>query len=498
MKPQLQARMTQQLALTPQLQQAIRLLQLSAQELAEEIEKSIESNPLLEYCDPNDDITSETPSLTTPMDQTNPSIEETLPAATTSIEQHDVIAEEDSWQGESSAFSHADDDWDPTSEMKDPAAQGLRQHLIWQMQLTPLSPLDKAIATAIIDAINEDGYLTIDLADIQASLGAVNANVELDEIEAVLHRVQQFDPLGVGSRTLQEFLLLQLKQLPATPVHQDATRVITLHLDWLAQHDDKRLKQCYHWDDAHLSAVVTCIRSLSPRPCYGFVTEDATYTIPDVVISKQREGWVVELNHENTPKIRINAQYEALVKGPRNQPYSQQLREQWQEARWLMKCLQSRNETLLKVATCIMQHQHAFLEHGDIAMQPLILQAIAQATDLHESTVSRVTSKKYIQTPRGVYELKYFFSSHVSTQAGKDYSSTALRALIKQFIDNEEPKKPLSDNTIAQYINTQCGLTLARRTVTKYREAMGIGTSTERKQQASFVKGRKAPAIPTL
>jgi RNA polymerase sigma-54 factor len=458
MKPTLQTRLSQQLTLTPQLQQAIRLLYLSTPDLVDEIQEHLANNPLLELCEENNSVSIDIPI-----------IKETLPSI-----------ESSSWQSTRTGSTKADFDDDTTMDIKDTYDNSLKEHLLWQMRLTPMSEIDQHIAIAIIDAINADGYLACPLSDIAQSIDS--DELDQDEITAVLHRIQQFDPVGVGARNLQEFLLIQFRHLdPHTPGLAEAETIINQHIDLLAQHDYKRLKSVCHFTQQQLTGTIHLIQSLNPRPCHGFSDHEPDYIIPDVVVRKHHDQWVVELNNEYTPNIQINKQYATLTRDNKYKHTTHALRDQLQQAQWLLKSIESRNETLLKVAMCIVEHQKAFLEHGEIAMQPLILQDIATLTELHESTISRITHQKYMQTPRGVYELKYFFSSHLHTTSGKECSSTAIRALIKKLVDGEPPSNPLSDNKIAMLL-AQEGIHIARRTITKYRESLGIGSSGERRK----------------
>lgn len=459
MKTVLQTRLNQQLSLTPQLQQAIRLLQLSSQELLEEIQHGLETNPLLELQEEAEDKEDNINHDQQPMELYNSC-------------QVSSTASKGSYQG--------DDNF--TNDIKDTSDLELHEHLMWQMKMLSLTETDKAIATALIDAIDDAGYLDCSVEDIQQSLGEFDDPIGIDEIEAVLHRIQRFDPLGVGCRNLEEFLILQLDTLGNHDAIKHAKNIIINHLDLLAKHDFRQLRQVSHLREQQLAEAVELIQSLKPRPCHGQENTESHYVIPDVVIRKYQGKWIVELNADCTPRIQINPLYAKYAKENKNQPDTQAMREQLNEARWLLRSLESRNETLLKVATCIMNHQQAFLEQGPEAMKPLILQNIAEATELHESTISRITTQKFIQTPQGLFELKYFFSSQLQTNSGNGCSSTAIRAKIKNIIADEPGHKPYSDNKIATLLKEQHGIKIARRTVTKYREAMGIAPSNERKR----------------
>jgi len=363
------------------------------------------------------------------------------------------------------------------------AAESLQDHLRWQLNLTPMSESDRAVAIAVIDAIGADGYLEATLEELHETLGA-SAELELDEIAVVLKRIQQFDPPGIGARDLRECLLLQLGQLPLEVPHRaDAWRLVDEYLPLLGAHDYNQLLRRMKLGREELQAVIALIRSLNPRPGTHLAPEETEYVVPDVYVRRKSGAWQVELNPDAVPTLRINRRYASMIRRADNSPDNTSLRAHLQEARWFIKSLQSRGETLLKVATSIVERQRAFLEHGDEAMKPLVLHDIAEALGMHESTISRVTTRKYLHTPRGIFELKYFFSSHVSTATGGEASSTAIRAVIRKLIDAEHPQKPLSDSTIAQILSQQ-GINVARRTVAKYREAMNIPPSHERKRLA--------------
>lgn len=448
MKPSMHLNLGQSLTLTPQLQQAIRLLQLSTLELSHEVSEIIESNPMLELDD------------SSPMNQPEPQ-----------------------WQQMGTRSSRASTEDLPDYENYYSAPVSLQDHLTWQMELTPFSEMDRAIATAIIESINEDGFLTSELTDIQQSISMPfgHSSPGLDEIEVVLHRIQRFDPIGCGARSLSECLMLQLGQLSRdTPWISQAEHIIHHHLEWLGQKNYRDLMRKMKLSESELTGVLKLIHSLHPKP--GSIIDDIKpdYVIPDVLVSKQQGRWQVELNPEAIPRLRINANYAALARQVDSKNDSDFMKNHLQEARWFLKSLQSRNETLLKVASRIVHYQQGFLEHGEEAMKPLVLHVIAEDLGLHESTISRVTTQKFMHTPRGVFELKYFFSSHVNTESGGECSSTAIRALIKKLVAAENPRKPLSDNEMAKLIAEQ-GIQVARRTIAKYRESLGIPPSNERK-----------------
>jgi RNA polymerase sigma-54 factor len=357
--------------------------------------------------------------------------------------------------------------------------EGLYEHLEWQKNLTPFSDTDRAIATAIIDAIDERGYLTQSTEDILEAMG--DESVELDEVEAVLKRIQHFDPVGVAARDLSECLFIQLAQYAETTPHIDNARLLIKdYLDLIAGRDFRLLMRKTKLKENELRDAITLIQSLNPRPGLLVTAIDDEYVIPDVTVLKKNGRWVVELNPDNMPKIGVNQQYAAMARSSKNSADSQFIRGHLQEAKWFIKSIESRNETLLKVANCIVQFQQGFFEYGEEAMKPMVLNDIAEAVEMHESTISRVTTQKYMHTPRGLFELKYFFSSHVSTDDGGECSSTAIRAFIKKLVAAENQQKPLSDSKMAQLLADQ-GINVARRTIAKYREAMLIPPSNQRK-----------------
>ena len=496
MKPTLVLKMGQQLTMTPQLQQAIRLLQLSSLDLQQEVQEALEANPLLEMADEgDDDYGSDTQASAG--DDDAPAITLPEPVTLDTLDQHHGEEEgnwneqipselsvdtnwEDIYQTSASSLpSNNDDEWDFTSRTSSDVT--LQSHLEWQINLLPLSEADHQIAIALIDGINPDGYLEESLEDIQAALDP-ELGVELDEIEMVLHRIQQLEPLGIGARNLSECLHLQLIQLPDdTPMLDHAKRVVRDYLELLGSRDFAQLMRRTRLKEDQLRQVVELIQTLNPRPGGEIASGDAEYVIPDVIVRRDQHSWIVELNQEAAPRVRVNSQYASMVKRADNSEDNTYLRNHLQEARWFIKSLQSRNETLLKVATQIVEHQRGFLEHGEEAMKPLVLYDIAEAVGMHESTISRVTTQKFMHTPRGIFELKYFFSSHVSGGDSGEVSSTAIRALIKKLVAAENPKKPLSDSKIAGLLDEQ-GIKVARRTIAKYRESLNIAPSSERKR----------------
>ena len=479
MKPSLQLKVSQSLTMTPQLQQAIRLLQLSSIELQTEIQDALESNMMLELEEEAEEevaperVAEEGGERELNAEMQSENIPEELPVDT---------AWEDIYEGGASYTRSGDPEADYRGfENQDSEDKTLREHLLWQLNLTPTTDTDRAIATAIIDALDDDGYLTSSLEDIREMLDK-DHEVDLDEVQANLHLVQSMEPTGVGARDLRECLLLQLGQLPAeTPWLEQARGLLEEHLDLLAAHDYNQLMRRMKLGRDSLAEVITLIQSLNPRPGGLVHDQRIQYVVPDVYVRKVRGVWRVELNSEAMPRLRINSDYASMIKRADNSSDNNSLKAHLQEARWFIKSLQSRSETLLRVATCIVERQRAFLEYGEEAMKPLILHDVAQALDMHESTISRVTTRKYMHTPRGIFELKYFFSSHVSTDQGGAASSTAIRALIKKLIAAETPERPLSDSKIASLLGDQ-GINVARRTVAKYREAMAIPPSNERKR----------------
>ncbi|MDN3717310.1 RNA polymerase factor sigma-54 [Vibrio breoganii] len=481
MKAALQLKFGQQLAMTPQLQQAIRLLQLSSLELQQEIQEALDSNPLLQVVEDNNQTEEKTDSSQdTPAENVTEASAQDSAELMASNSIGEDLAMDTSWED---VYSSNSGNTGIAADDELPIYQGetqtsLYDHLLWQLELTPFTETDHAIAIAIIDAIDDRGFLTLTTADITASLSL--PDVEEDETVAVLKRVQQFEPLGVGSRNLQECLLLQLNALPDdTPRKQQACEILENYIEHLANRDYKMIVKETKLKESDLIAVLQLIQQLDPRPGSQIGENDIEYVIPDVNVIKVNGKWTVFLNNTSTPKLEVNQHY-ATITGA-NSDDNQYIKDQLQEAKWLIKSLESRNDTLLKVARCIVETQQEFFDKGEEAMQPMILNDVAQAIDMHESTISRVTTQKYMHTPRGIFELKYFFSSHVSNDEGEDKSSTAIRALIKKLVAEENSAKPLSDNKIATLLAEQ-GVKVARRTVAKYRESLGIAPSSQRKR----------------
>jgi len=485
MKQTLQLRLGQQLTMTPQLQQAIKLLQLSSLDLQQEIQQALDSNMMLEVAEDEGSHGEFHDSIETPATVSEPEFKE-LPNldAQTDIPQElpvDTSWDEvyDSFQSYSVAASDSDSD---DFIFQRAPAQSLQDYLHWQMELTTFSEQDYAIATAIIDAIDDDGYLTVSVEDIHQGLVNQINGLEIEEVTAVLHRVQNFDPPGVAAPDLANCLAIQLNQLPDdTPWKKEAFTLVTRHLELLAKKDLAKLRRTLELSEEDLNHVVALIRTLEPKPGRKISASESQYVIPDVFVVKQGNDWIVALNPEISPKLRVNPFYSGMIKRADNSADNVTMKNHLQEARWFIKSLQSRNDTLLKVARCIVERQKDFLEYGETAMKPLVLRDIAEEVGMHESTISRVTTQKYIHTPNGVFEFKYFFSSHVSTNAGGECSATAIKAYLKEIIEGEDPLKPLSDHTIAAMLKGR-GINVARRTIAKYREAMAIPPSNERKR----------------
>ncbi|MDA8094772.1 MAG: RNA polymerase factor sigma-54 [Betaproteobacteria bacterium] len=478
MKHSLQLKLSQHLTLTPQLQQSIRLLQLSTLELQQELEHFLEQNPLLERADSS---WEEAPARAdAPTDEPPLAREESVgePQEEAPSLASDDFGEE-SW-GDSllslSSREDADDQDYPQLAAETPT---LRNHLLWQLNLTQLSERDNRLVRLLIDALNEDGYLTLDLGELLAMLPA-ELEIEAVELEIALKHLQHLDPPGIGARNLAECLTIQLDALPEdTPYRAQAAAIVRHHLDRLAARDYGKLKKALSCDDETLRRAQALIQKLNPRPGADFAPFETRYIVPDVIVRKVKGTWVASLNAEAMPKLRVNQVYADILargRGSMSGPLAGQL----QEAKWLIKNVQQRFDTILRVSQAIVDRQRHFLEHGEVAMRPLVLREIAEAMDLHESTVSRVTTQKFMRTPRGIYELKYFFGSHVTTEAGGTCSATAIRALIKQLVSAEDPKKPLSDSQISDILSNQ-GIVVARRTIAKYRESLQIPPVSLRK-----------------
>ncbi len=468
MKQSLQLKIGQSLTLTPQLQQAIKLLQLSTLDLQQTIEETLESNPLLER---EEDFTEDMHG-----DTVDFSAETALP------DNSDDLPVDTRWEDllPSSAPAAAPPGNDESGfAERDATPESLHSHLLWQLNTTRFSDVDHTIALAIIDAVDANGRLTQTPEELLASLG--DEELELDEVMAVLHRLQHFEPTGVFAEDLRECLLLQLRQMsPETPYRDIAGALVSRYLDQIATAEPRQLARRLRVDENDLLAALGLIRSLDPMPGASVGEDTTEYITPDIFVKRVNGFWRVELNPDVAPKLRINPAYAGLASQSNSESDKNYVRDNLQEARWFMKSLQSRNETLLKVASKIVEHQRQFLDVGEEAMRPLILADIAQQIDMHESTISRATTRKYMHTPRGVYELKYFFSSHVATAEGGECSSTAIKALIKKLVQSENAKT-LSDSKLCTLLKEQ-GVIVARRTVAKYREQLNIPPSNERKR----------------
>ncbi len=520
MKPVLALKLGQQLRMTPQLQQAIKLLQLSTFDLQQEIQEALDSNLMLDETNPEESEQDEEPtSLDTPEEtiegQTNeiessssesdavetddqppppiPEIDgESVPDTSEQLSS-DSIAEdlpvdsvwEDVWDDAPlpASYTASDENSGNYFENQNSSSVSLQSHLEEQLNLLHLSETDELIAMLIIDGLDQDGVLTITLDDVLVSIPEEHPEeVEMDEVVAVLHLIQHLDPVGVAARDLRECLTIQLNQLPGTvPWKKEALMVVADYLPYLASRDYAYLIRKTRLKEPELKRVIALIQTLNPRPGADISPSTTEYIEPDVIVTKKNNRWVVELNSKSAPRIRVNADYASMVKRADNSTDNTYLKNHLQEARWFIKSLQQRNDTLLKVSSKIVEYQRGFLEYGEQAMKPLVLHDIAEAVGLHESTISRVTTQKYMHTPAGVFELKYFFSSHLSTHAGGEVSSTAIRALIKKLVTEENPCKPLSDSKIANLLADQ-GFKVARRTIAKYRESLMIPPSNKRKQ----------------
>ncbi|EFD8937340.1 TPA: RNA polymerase factor sigma-54 [Escherichia coli] len=475
MKQGLQLRLSQQLAMTPQLQQAIRLLQLSTLELQQELQQALESNPLLEQIDTHEEIDTRETQDSETLDTADALEQKEMPEELPLDASWDTIYTAGTPSGTSGDYI---DDELPVYQGE--TTQTLQDYLMWQVELTPFSDTDRAIATSIVDAVDDTGYLTVPLEDILESMG--DEEIDIDEVEAVLKRIQRFDPVGVAAKDLRDCLLIQLSQFDkTTPWLEEARLIISDHLDLLANHDFRTLMRVTRLKEDVLKEAVNLIQSLDPRPGQSIQTGEPEYVIPDVLVRKHNSHWTVELNSDSIPRLQINQHYASMCNNARNDGDSQFIRSNLQDAKWLIKSLESRNDTLLRVSRCIVEQQQAFFEQGEEYMKPMVLADIAQAVEMHESTISRVTTQKYLHSPRGIFELKYFFSSHVNTEGGGEASSTAIRALVKKLIAAENPAKPLSDSKLTSLLSEQ-GIMVARRTVAKYRESLSIPPSNQRKQ----------------
>ncbi len=495
MKQSLQLRIGQSLTMTPQLQQAIKLLQLSSLELQAEIQEALDANPLLEQEDNLTEVSvkqTETPKENDPNGEDGTEIKTS--ADTVSENRADQTLPDEleidaRWEeiydnlpvSPTQTQSNREDNRD-MFENQASAIDALNEHLLWQLEGARLSETDHEIGLAIIDSTDDSGYLNQSIEEIYSGLKAENEEIELDEVVAILHLVQHFDPVGVAAGSPSECMQIQLNQYAGdTPHLGKALALVENYLEYLANNDFALLKRRLQASDAELAEIIKLIQTTNPHPGHLISENHAEYIIPDVYVSRRAGKWQVSMNPENAPRLRVNDQYAGLIKRRDNSEQNTYLKDHLQEARWFIKSLQSRNETLLRVASAIVERQQAFLNYGEEAMQPMVLRDIAEKLEMHESTISRVTTHKYMHTPRGILEFKYFFSSHVSTSDGGACSATAIRAIIKKFVAAERQEKPLSDNKIAQLLGDQ-GINVARRTVAKYREAMNILPSNERKR----------------
>jgi len=475
MKQTLQLKLSQHLTLTPQLQQSIRLLQLSTMELNQELEKFLTENPLLEREEGDEPAAvvalngSEAPQVQAPAEETGAE----APAV-------DSFSADIDWAGESGSGSGTRDDGDEGDFFQVAAdSPNLREHLLRQLSLTKLETRDRALVAFLIEALDEDGYLSQTLDEL-AQLVPEELQIDPEELHIALKHLQNLDPTGVGARNCAESLELQLLAQPeSTPHRAQALAIARGHLELLATRDFVRLKKILQCGDDELREAQRLIQSLNPRPGAAFSLTETRYVIPDVVVKKIKNVWVASLNSDAMPKLRVNRMYADILQNNRNYSGSQ-LSHQLQEARWLIKNVQQRFDTILRVSQAIVDRQRHFIEHGEVAMRPLVLREIADTLSLHESTVSRVTTQKFMFTPRGIFELKYFFGSHVSTETGGACSATAIRALIKQLVAAEDARKPLSDSKISEVLSQQ-GIVVARRTIAKYRESLQIPSVSMRK-----------------
>jgi RNA polymerase sigma-54 factor len=477
MKQTLQLKLSQHLTLTPQLQQSIRLLQLSTMELNQELEKFLAENPLLE----REDAGSEPPVVPVRLNGEAAAPAEASPEEPgAEASSSESTATEIDWNPETRSAGSARDDGEegdyPQIAAESPS---LREHLLGQLSLTKLEARDRSLVTLLIEALDENGYLTQPLEELE-QLVPEELEIESEELHIALKHLQNLDPTGVGARNCAECLELQLLALPeSTPCRALALAVVRTHLSLLAARDFVRLKKALQCNDDELRLAQRLIQSLNPHPGAEYSSVETRYVVPDVVVKKAKNVWVASLNPDAMPKLRINRMYADILQNSRNQS-SGQLSHQLQEARWLIKNVQQRFETILRVSQAIVDRQRNFFEHGEVAMRPLVLREIADTLGLHESTVSRVTTQKFMFTPRGIFELKYFFGSHVATETGGACSATAIRALIKQLVAAEDMKKPLSDNKISEILGQQ-GIVVARRTIAKYRESLQIPPVSLRK-----------------
>ncbi len=491
MKQSLELKLGQRLTLTPQLRQAIRLLQLSTIELRTELREVIESNPLLEEVDEETPEISQTDQAAESDADINLDDEYDFETPDAIIERSEIEDSSNNETGDeptvefepvdyrTSVNNNHGDSGLPDFTERMHSATTLHEHLIWQMNMTPFSDMDRKIAEIIIGCISEDGYLEASAEEIKNMVN--HEDIDVEEVNAVLHRIQAFDPTGVGARDLNECLLLQLKQKDkSTPLIAHAEELVRHYLNLLAKHDFKTLKKKLRLDTEQLQIAIDLVRELNPKPGNTVESNAADYVIPDVVVAKHNGQWQVALNPGASPELRINNFYQSMMSDNKDRDTNSYLKNQMTEARWIMRSLQNRNDTVLRVAQAIVKKQVDFFEIGADAMKPLVMREIADQLEIHESTVSRATTQKYMLTPRGVFELRYFFSSHVESEDGEAFSSTAIQSKIRKLIEDEPTAKPISDNKISDIL-LQEGIKVARRTVAKYREQMNIPPSSQRK-----------------
>ena len=460
LKPSLQLKLGQSLTMTPQLQQAIRLLQLPILDLNAEIQEALEENIMLEM----EDL---------------PDVPRTSSDTTAEVE---TIKADELWQTRAAERAQ-DSGWNgegrPVSDFADESGETLHEHLYWQLEIENFTTREALIGEALVDSINDDGYLTADIDEIITSLHE-QPPVTVKEAENALTKLQRLDPVGVGARSLAECIIRQVEQLdPDTPGYQLALDIADRHLDLVAARDYGELRRSLRTSEESIHEALALVRGCNPKPGLAISPAAAQYVIPDVFVRKVDKRWQVEVSPTGVPRLSVNQQYAKLLHGSGEHAV---LKSQLQEARWLIRSLEIRNETLLKVATSIVSRQVKFLEHGDEAMKPMVLRDVAEEIGMHESTISRVTTNKYMHTPRGVFEFKYFFSSHLSSESGEDQSSTSVRAKIRKLIADENDARPLSDSKITNLLKDE-GITVARRTVAKYREAMNIPSSSDRRNR---------------
>jgi RNA polymerase sigma-54 factor len=480
MKPALQLKLSQHLALTPQLQQSIKLLQMSTIEMQQEIERYLLENPMLEREEePAGESFAAAQQFDAPRSDEQQREQKAESETRESREEHEAElpqapseVDDDRWAADAGTFSGAGRDEDDDSDSGDvhAATVSLRDHLGWQLGMTQLSERDRALVRFLIEALDDDGYLSTPLQELWETLPP-EYEIEPEELEIALHHIQHFDPVGIGARSPQECLSLQLRAQAADATRDLALQIVDHHLELLAARDFAKIRRHTGCDDEALKAAHLLITRLNPRPGARFSQVEARYIIPDVIVKKLKGKWTSYINPDAYPRLRINRLYAEIL--ARQRRGNGNMTGQLQEARWLIKNMQQRFDTIHRVTESIVERQRQFFEHGEVAMRPLVLREIADILGLHESTVSRVTSQKYMATPRGIFELKYFFGSHVSTDSGGACSATAIRALIKQLIAAEDGKKPLSDSQISEILGQQ-GIVVARRTVAKYRESLNI------------------------